>query len=314
MAGVVGVRFKQACRVYYFDPADLELLSGDWVVVESARGQELARVVIAPGQVISSGMRETLKPVLRKAAQEDIELASDVQQKDKEALRKAAEIVTEMNLPMKVISAECNIDANHVTVFFRAEERVDFRDLVKRLSNAMKMRVDLRQAGPRDAAKMVGGMGRCGRTLCCATFLTELTPVSIKMAKEQDLPLNPTKISGVCGRLLCCLSYEVSDYRSLRAEKRAAAAAAPTGLAAEGKEPVGDHAVEGGEKAVQAAEPEAETGEKTTGQQEPHRKRRRPRRRKRPMAAGTGESAPAGSQPAQSAPPGPSTPQGAAQQ
>lgn len=293
--------------MYYFDPAGLELRSGDWVVVENARGQALARVVIAPGQVISSGMTGTLKPVLRKAAQEDIELASDVQQKDKEALRKASEIVTEMNLPMKVISAECNIDANHVTVFFRAEERVDFRDLVKRLSNVLKMRVELRQAGPRDAAKMVGGMGRCGRTLCCATFLTELTPVSIKMAKEQDLPLNPTKISGVCGRLLCCLSYEVSDYRSLKAEKRAAAAAAPTGLAAEGKEPVVAQAVEGGETAVEAAEPEAETGEKITGQQELLRKRRRPRRRKRPMAAGTGESAPAGSQPAQPAPPGPST-------
>lgn len=216
MPKVVGVRFRQASRVYYFDPGELTLHVGDWVVVESARGVSMAQVVIAPDQVEFADVTETLKPVLRLATQEDVEKASDARQKEKEALLRCGALLGEMNLPMKVFAAECDLDANQVTLFFRAEERVDFRDLVKRLGSELKMRVDLRQTGPRDAAKLVGGMGRCGRTLCCATFLTELTPVSIKMAKEQNLPLNPTKISGVCGRLLCCLSYEVESYRMLK--------------------------------------------------------------------------------------------------
>lgn len=288
MAGIVGLRFKQACRVYYFDPGALELHARDWVVVESPKGPSLAQVVISPGQVLTSGISEPLKPVLRKATQEDIELASDLQQKEKEVVRTSSQVVAEMNLPMKVIAAECNMAANQVTVFFRAEERVDFRDLVKRLSTALKLRVELRQAGPRDAAKMLGGMGRCGRTLCCSQFLTSLTPVSIKMAKEQDLPLNPTKISGVCGRLLCCLSYEVGDYRIAKAERvaaaKAAAAAAPVlPPVAEAKPRDETEKVE----VVQRKGPPSPGPRPTPQQQakaveqEEQKKRRRPRRRKK---------------------------------
>ncbi|MBI2855037.1 MAG: stage 0 sporulation family protein [Chloroflexi bacterium] len=216
MPNVVGVRFKQARRVYYFDPTNIELHVGDWVVVESARGQSLAQVVIAPDQVLASEVTEPLKPVLRKATQEDVERASDIELKEREALLKASELIREMNLPMKMVAAEINLEANHATLFFRSEERVDFRELVRRLGIVLKMRVELRQTGPRDAAKMLGGIGRCGRTLCCATFLSELTPVSIRMAKEQNLPLNPAKISGVCGRLLCCLAFEVETYKALK--------------------------------------------------------------------------------------------------
>ncbi|MBI2859119.1 MAG: stage 0 sporulation family protein [Chloroflexi bacterium] len=287
MGGVVGVRFKQACRVYHFDPAQLDLHVGDWVVVDSARGQALAQVVVPPGEVPEGETSEPLKPVVRKAGQEDIELASDLQQRQAEIVRKAEEVVAEMGLPMKVIAAECNLEANHVTIFFRAEERVDFRDLVKRLGNQFKMRVELRQAGPRDAAKMLGGMGRCGRTLCCATFLSELTPVSIKMAKDQNLPLNPTKISGVCGRLLCCLSYEVDSYRAAKAEARAACAGCPGGHGEAATAVAPSEAPEEAEKAPVAAvaagkEPQA------GGPPEALRKRRRPRRRKKksPMLPG----------------------------
>ncbi|MDO8472885.1 MAG: regulatory iron-sulfur-containing complex subunit RicT [Dehalococcoidia bacterium] len=309
MAGIVGVRFKQAGRVYYFDPGALEIHPSDWVVVSSAKGQSLAQVIIAPGQVLANDIKEPLKPILRKAVQEDVELASDLQQKEREVVRKSSEIVAEMTLPMKVIAAECNMEANQVTVFFRAEERVDFRDLVKRLSTALKMRVELRQAGPRDAAKMLGGMGRCGRTLCCATFLTELTPVSIKMAKEQDLPLNPTKISGVCGRLLCCLSYEVGDYRAAKAERvaaaKAAAAAAPAPLAAAAVNPAAG-AQEGKEEPAKAAprpggaRPVVQA--KPSEQDDAQKKRRRPRRRKKKPLSQTAlgqtmaESQPLGSQ------------------
>ncbi len=284
MAGVVGVRFKQACRVYYFDPAEIDIHVGDWVVVESARGQALAQVVIAPGQVVLSEITAPLKPVVRKAAQEDIELASDLRQREVDVVRKSEEVVAEMGLPMKVIAAECNLEANHVTVFFRAEERVDFRDLVKRLTNTLKMRVELRQAGPRDAAKLLGGMGRCGRTLCCSTFLSELTPVSIKMAKDQNLPLNPAKISGVCGRLLCCLSYEVDSYRAEKAERKAACAACEGGVGAiktEGSDQpeTEQHAVK--ETAEAVTRKAAEGAPKPSDQADAQRKRRRPRRRKK---------------------------------
>jgi len=316
MPKVVGVRFRQASRVYYFDPGQLTLHVGDWVVVESARGVSMAQVVISPDQVESIDIQEPLKPVLRLATQEDVEKASDVRQKEKEALLRCGAILGEMRLPMKVFAAECDLDANQVTLFFRAEERVDFRDLVKRLGSDLKMRVELRQTGPRDAAKLVGGMGRCGRTLCCATFLTELAPVSIKMAKEQNLPLNPTKISGVCGRLLCCLSYEVSSYRALKKEMPpiGATVVTPGGPAVvvgtnllremvhvkTPKDAILDFKVAEIQVVEEAAEAVAQT---TTSQEqkpsttEGQKKRRRSRRRKKPAGAAAQPAAGSQAQP-----------------
>ena len=205
---VVGVRFKRVGRVYYYDPAAFELKVNDWVVVITPRGQKLGQVVISPEQVLTSELTESLKPVLRKATTEDIQRAKDLEGKEIETVLEAGKIVTKLNLPMKLIAAEYNLEGNNMTIYFKSADRVDFRELVKELNSHFRMRVELRQVGPRDEAKMVGGFGRCGRTLCCATFLDEFAPVSIKMAKQQNLPLNPTKIAGACGRLLCCLAYE----------------------------------------------------------------------------------------------------------
>ncbi len=216
MADVVGVRFKRTGKVYYFDPSDFELKVGDCVVVETIRGPELGQVVIAPSQVLASEVTKPLKPVVRKADIEDIEQADKIKQKEDEALAECTELVAKLKLPMKVISAEYNLDGSRLTIFFSAEGRVDFRELVRELSHCLKVRVEMRQVGPRDEAKLLGGFGRCGRPLCCASFLSEFSPVSIRMAKEQELPLNPMKISGICGRLLCCLGYEFEQYRIMR--------------------------------------------------------------------------------------------------
>ncbi len=216
MADVVGVRFKRTGKVYYFDPSDIELKVGDCVVVETTRGPELGQVVIAPSQVLASEVTKPLKPVVRKADIEDIEQADKIEQKEDEALAECTELVAKLKLPMKVISAEYNLDGSRLTIFFSAESRVDFRELVRELSHRLKVRVEMRQVGPRDEAKLLGGFGRCGRPLCCASFLSEFSPVSIRMAKEQELPLNPMKISGICGRLLCCLGYEFEQYRIMR--------------------------------------------------------------------------------------------------
>ena len=216
MADVVGVRFKRTGKVYYFDPSDIELKVGDRVVVETTRGPELGQVVIAPSQVLASEVTKPLKPVVRKADIEDIEQADKIKQKEDEALAECTELVAKLKLPMKVISAEYNLDGSRLTIFFSAEGRVDFRELVRELSHRLKVRVEMRQVGPRDEAKLLGGFGRCGRPLCCASFLSEFSPVSIRMAKEQELPLNPMKISGICGRLLCCLGYEFEQYRIMR--------------------------------------------------------------------------------------------------
>lgn len=216
MADVVGVRFKRTGKVYYFDPSDIELKVGDCVVVETTRGPELGQVVIAPSQVLASEVTKPLKPVVRKADIEDIEQADKIEQKEDEALAECTELVAKLKLPMKVISAEYNLDGSRLTIFFSAEGRVDFRELVRELSHRLKVRVEMRQVGPRDEAKLLGGFGRCGRPLCCASFLSEFSPVSIRMAKEQELPLNPMKISGICGRLLCCLGYEFEQYRIMR--------------------------------------------------------------------------------------------------
>jgi len=212
----VGVRFKRAGRIYYFDPAGLELEVNDWVIVETTHGLEVARVVISPKQVLASEVEQPLKPVIRKAEQKEIEHSEGLEAKEKEALAECAKIITRIGLPMKLLSAEFSLDGGHITFFFSSAERVDFRELVRELAGRFKVRVELRQVGARDEAKICGGFGRCGRQLCCASFLSEFVPISIKMAKEQDLPLNPMKISGVCGRLLCCLAYEHDFYHDMK--------------------------------------------------------------------------------------------------
>jgi cell fate regulator YaaT (PSP1 superfamily) len=216
MAEIIGVRFKRAGKIYYFDPADIELGVGDYVVVKTTRGQELGRVVIPPAQVAEGEVPQELKPVLRKADPEDLEQAEDLEAKEAKAMAECARLIERFRLPMKLLSAEYNLDGTRLTFSFSATERVDFRELVRELNSRFKLRVELRQLGPRDEAKVVGGFGRCGRPLCCVNFLSEFSPVSIRMAKDQDLPLNPMKISGVCGRLLCCLAYESGQYQNLK--------------------------------------------------------------------------------------------------
>ncbi len=216
MADIVGIRFKRAGKVYYFDPAGIDLEVGDYVVAETSRGPELGQVVISPAQVLASELTEPLKPVVRKAEDEDVKRAQEFEEKEREALTVCGELIAKLNLPMKLLSAEYNFDGSRLTFFFNAEERVDFRQLVRELTNRLKTRVELRQVGTRDGAKLIGGFGRCGRSLCCASFLSEFVPVSIRMAKEQGLPLNPMKISGACGRLLCCLVYENELYREMK--------------------------------------------------------------------------------------------------
>jgi cell fate regulator YaaT (PSP1 superfamily) len=216
MAEVVGVRFKQAGKIYYFDPGDLNLEVNDYVVVETARGLELGNVVVAPGQVLDSDIENPLKPVIRKAEPEDIERAKQFEEKEKEALEECARLVEKLKLNMKLLGAEYNLDGSRLTLHFSAAERVDFRELVRELAKRLKVRVEMRQTGPRDEAKMAGGCGRCGRPLCCMTFLSNFTPVSMRMAKDQGLPLNPMKISGVCGRLMCCLVYENEYYQEMK--------------------------------------------------------------------------------------------------
>jgi cell fate regulator YaaT (PSP1 superfamily) len=218
MANITGIRFKKAGKVYYFDAGEISLKAGDYAVVKTSRGMELGHVVIAPGGVKTNETGETLSPVLRKAEPEDIAKEKELDNKAEEALIECGKMIAELNLPMKLLSAEYALDSSRLTFLFSAEERVDFRELVRRLSGKFKLRVELRQVGSRDEAKLLGSYGRCGRELCCASFLTEFTPVSIKMAKDQDLPLNPMKISGACGRLMCCLSYEGEQYRAMKAK------------------------------------------------------------------------------------------------
>ena len=216
MPEIAGVRFHQAGRVYYFDASGIPLEVNDDVVVETSRGHELGKVAISPKQVLFSEITEPLKPIIRKAQAEDIEKAQQQQKRAINAIAKCRELVEKLNLPMKPISAQYNLDGNHLTIFFSAEKRVDFRELARELSHNLKTRVELRQVGARDEAKLIGGLGKCGFPLCCTTFLSEFEPVSIKMAKEQDIALNPMKTSGVCSRLLCCLNYEYEQYRAMK--------------------------------------------------------------------------------------------------
>jgi|GEM_PF-1009836 len=233
MITVVGVRYKRAGRVYYFDPNGFDLSMGDNVVVDTARGSVLAVVAQNPREVTDEEVVRPLKTVVRLATFEDIKASESLKEKENKALFETAAIVKRLNLPMSLITAEYNLDLSRLTVYFGAEGRVDFRELVKELNRTLRTLVELRQIGPRDEAKLIGGYGRCGRQLCCEGFLSDFHPVSIKMAKEQNLPLNSTKISGVCGRLLCCLGYEYEQYKAQnrRMPKRGSTVQTPNGEA-----------------------------------------------------------------------------------
>ncbi|HEU4535766.1 MAG TPA: stage 0 sporulation family protein, partial [Polyangiaceae bacterium] len=215
---VIGIRFKDSGKVYFFDPRDLELRSGDNVIVETVRGLELARVAHDRREVPEAEIVGDLKPVVRRAEAADLERLRLLQSRHDEVLARCAEKVREHALPMSLVKAEYSFDGSRLTFYFTAEKRVDFRMLVRDLARTFRSRIELRQIGPRDEAKLLGGIGPCGRILCCASFLPDYARVSIKMAKDQDLPLNPTKISGVCGRLLCCLAYEHEQYVAMRGE------------------------------------------------------------------------------------------------
>ncbi len=216
---VVGVRFRPAGRIYYYRPQGFDLKVGQWVIVESAKGMECGRVVIAPRQVEASELpSEGLKPVQRLASEDDLRQLLAYKSKEKDVLRRCAERIEMHELPMKLVEAEYTYDGSRLTFYFTAEERVDFRALVRDLASQFHTRIELRQIGARDHAKILGGVGVCGKTLCCSSWLTEFNVVSIKMAKEQGLPLNTAKISGICGRLMCCLAYENDDYVAAKQE------------------------------------------------------------------------------------------------
>ncbi len=214
---VAGVRFIDSGQTYYFDPGDMHVELGDWVVSETSRGREAGRVVIAPHQVKLNLLKGELKPILRKLDQTDIEKMNRLRRDAASAVKTFGSKIREYGLQMKPISAEFNFDGSHLTLNFSAPERVDFRDLARELSSTFKCRVELKQVGPRDEARLLGGLGRCGRTLCCSSWLPVYPEISMNMAKTQDLPINPSKVSGVCGRLLCCLSYENEQYRQMKA-------------------------------------------------------------------------------------------------
>ncbi|MEI7770587.1 MAG: stage 0 sporulation family protein, partial [Chloroflexales bacterium] len=218
MPVVVGVRFKDSGKTYYFDPRDVELVQGDHVIVDTVRGLELAKVAYPHQEVADSEIVGELKPVVRRAEPADLERQRLLQGRHDEVLARCAEKIREHSLPMSLVKAEYSFDGSRLTFYFTADKRVDFRVLVRDLARTFKSRIELRQIGPRDEAKLLGGIGPCGRVLCCASFLPDYARVSIKMAKDQDLPLNPAKISGVCGRLLCCLSYEHEQYVEMRGE------------------------------------------------------------------------------------------------
>lgn len=212
MVRVVGVRFKSAGKIYYFDPDDFDIKVNDKVIVETARGIEFGEAVVGVREVADEEIVAPLKKVIRVATDEDIQHAEENARKEVEAFKICQQKIKNHNLGMKLIDVEYTFDNNKVLFYFTAEGRVDFRELVKDLAAVFKTRIELRQIGVRDESKMVGGLGVCGRALCCNSFLGEFQPVSIKMAKEQGLSLNPTKISGTCGRLMCCLKYEQDAY------------------------------------------------------------------------------------------------------
>ncbi|MCU6761727.1 PSP1 C-terminal conserved region [uncultured Roseburia sp.] len=215
MIKVVGVRFRKAGKIYYFDPKEMDMKEGDHVIVETARGVEYGTVMTAPKGVTDDQVVQPLKPVIRTATPEDDRIEEKNREKEKQAYKICQEKIRKHGLEMKLVEAEYTFDNNKLLFYFTADGRIDFRELVKDLAAVFRTRIELRQIGVRDETKILGGIGICGRPLCCHTFLSEFAPVSIKMAKEQNLSLNPTKISGVCGRLMCCLKNEEETYEYL---------------------------------------------------------------------------------------------------
>ena len=207
---VVGIRFKKTCKIYYFDPLDIDFVPGDHVIVETARGMEYGTVTIGTREIPEEQIKAPLKPIIRKATPEDEETLIQNQVREREAFNICQRRIQRHGLEMNLVDVEFTFDVNKIIFYFTADGRIDFRELVKDLASVFRTRIELRQIGVRDEARMVGGIGSCGRPLCCASWLGDFEPVSIRMAKNQNLSLNPTKISGCCGRLMCCLKYE--DY------------------------------------------------------------------------------------------------------
>lgn len=215
MTKIVGIRFQKAGKIYYFDPLDYDLEVPMHVIVETARGVEMGTVLIAPKEVEDNSVVQPLKPVLRIATDEDERIVENNREREKEAFAVCKERIAKHGLDMKLVAAEYTFDNNKLLFYFTADGRVDFRELVKDLASVFRTRIELRQIGVRDETKMLGGIGICGRELCCKSYMSDFIPVSIKMAKEQNLSLNPTKISGTCGRLMCCLKNEQDTYEYL---------------------------------------------------------------------------------------------------
>lgn len=215
MTEVIGVRFKDVGKIYYFDPNSVPLKIGDYVIVETARGVECGQVAMANKQLEDTEILFPLKKMIRKATEKDLECLKQNKEKEKKAFKICEEKILQHNLDMKLVDVEYTLDNNKILFYFTADGRVDFRALVKDLASVFRTRIELRQIGVRDEAKMLGGIGVCGRPFCCSSFLGEFQPVSIKMAKEQGLSLSPVKISGTCGRLMCCLKYEQDAYSDL---------------------------------------------------------------------------------------------------
>lgn len=213
---VTGVRFRDSSRTYYFDAGRHTVAPGDHVVVDTERGSDIAVVIIAPHQIAAATLEGDLKPIVRVATQADLDLAASLREQQGEALRVFAEKIRDHKLPMKPVKAQYNHDGSRLTLYFSANGRVDFRQLVRDLASWFHCRIELRQIGPRDEARLIGSLGKCGRPLCCSTWLPQFADVTITMAKNQDVSLNPSKNSGACGKLLCCLSYEDDFYREVR--------------------------------------------------------------------------------------------------
>ena len=215
MKNIIGVRFKRPGKIYFFDPGELQINLKDYVIVETSQGEEMGEVAICNRKLPDEKVVAPLKPVIRIATAEDKKHNEENKEKEKEAFQICLEKIKKHGLEMKLIDSEYTFDRNKLLFYFTADGRIDFRELVKDLASVFKTRIELRQIGVRDEAKIMGGIGVCGRPLCCATYMPEFVPVSIKMAKEQNLSLNPTKISGVCGRLMCCLKNEEETYEEL---------------------------------------------------------------------------------------------------
>lgn len=214
---VVGVKFRSSAKTYYFTPGDVQDLNvNDYVIVETSRGKEAGQIAFAEREIPEAEIHGALKPIVRRATAIDLTQMERYRQQEDDALRRCQAQAKAQNLQMKVIRAEYNFDGSHLTFYFTADQRVDFRDLVKELAREFHTRIELRQIGVRDDVKLLGGYGRCGRPHCCAMWLTDFAPISIRMAKQQDLPLSPMEISGTCGRLLCCLAYENDLYQEIK--------------------------------------------------------------------------------------------------